>query len=379
MSVGIMDADLSTYVLVPFNLECMKLSAYYKKKGEIVILSPSFTPERNTKFFYRKDYNDGEFPPNLLNTPNVEYGGLAFSNNKYYPLPLEIEKMKPDASLYQKAAGLILGDMSQRRQKIFRNMMEAEHCRISLDGKTVWPDYPRQFISLPSARNLMLHDYDLGAIEGGFETVQRILSRARHDGWATKVGMKFPVQTHDGQSLLNWSSLNTNSTFYSLRYDGVIDDDAFLEWVGRIRQKAVFNQIEYNVTASRYTENHFIEHLLPKIFRQVIISRSYYVFFTLIYDDDFFTDKRWCDVLRLFNYYHNSLSNIPQTGYLAQISEDTLFDFAKASDKAPRWWYQGKAMSKDEIRETFAFVRENHPSLFTDFYECNAKKLGGKL
>ena len=379
MSVGIMDADLSTYVLVPFNLECMKLSAYYKKKGEIVILSPSFTPERNTKFFYRKDYNDGEFPPNLINTPNVEYGGLAFSNNKYYPLPLEIEKMKPDASLYQKAAGLILGDMSQRRQKIFRNMMEAEHCRISLDGKTVWPDYPRQFISLPSARNLMLHDYDLGAIEGGFETVQRILSRARHDGWATKVGMKFPVQTHDGQSLLNWSSLNTNSTFYSLRYDGVIDDDAFLEWVGRIRQKAVFNQIEYNVTASRYTENHFIEHLLPKIFRQVIISRSYYVFFTLIYDDDFFTDKRWCDVLRLFNYYHNSLSNIPQTGYLAQISEDTLFDFAKASDKAPRWWYQGKAMSKDEIRETFAFVRENHPSLFTDFYECNAKKLGGKL
>lgn len=379
MSVGIMDADLSTYVLVPFNLECMKLSAYYKKKGEIVILSPSFTPERNTKFFYRKDYNDGEFPPNLLNTPNVEYGGLAFSNNKYYPLPLEIEKMKPDASLYQKAAGLILGDMSQRRQKIFRNMMEAEHCRISLDGKTVWPDYPRQFISLPSARNLMLHDYDLGAVEGGFEAVQHILSRARHDGWATKVGMKFPVQTHDGQSLLNWSSLNTNSTFYSLRYDGVIDDDAFLEWVGRIRQKAVFNQIEYNVTASRYTENHFIEHLLPKIFRQVIISRSYYVFFTLIYDDDFFTDKRWCDVLRLFNYYHNSLSNIPQTGYLAQISEDTLFDFAKASDKAPRWWYQGKAMSKDEIRETFAFVRENHPSLFTDFYECNAKKLGGKL
>ena len=379
MSVGIMDADLSTYVLVPFNLEAMKLSAYYKKKGEIVVLSPSFTPERNTKFFYRKDYNDGEFPPNLLNVPNVEYGGLAFSNNKYYPLPLDIEKMKPDTSLYQRAAALILGDMSQRRQKIFRNMMEAEHCRISLDGKTVWPDYPRQFISLPSARTLMLHDYDLAAIDGGFETVKHILSRARNDGWATKVGMKFPVQARDGQTLLNWSSLNTNSTFYSLRYDGVIDDDAFLEWVGRIRQKAVFTQIEYHVTASRYTENDFIENLLPKIFRQVIISRSYYVFFTLIYDDDFFTDKRWCDVLQLFNYYHNSLSSIPQTGYLAKISEDTLFDFAKASDKIPNWWYKGKAMNKDQIRETFAFVRENHPSLFTDFYECNAKKLGGKL
>lgn len=379
MSVGIMDADLAKYTLVPFNLECMKLSSYYKRKGEIVVLSPSFTPERNTKFFYRKDYNDGDFPPNLLTTPNVEYGGLAFSSNKYYPLPLDIEKMKPDASLYQRAAGAILGDMSGRRKKIFNNMMEAEHCRISLDGKTVWPDYPRQFISLPSARNLMLHDYDLGAVEGGFETVQYILSRARTDGWATKVGMKFPVQTRDGQSLLNWSSLNTNSTFYSLRYDGVIDDDAFIEWVGRIRQKAVFNQIEYHVTASRYTENDFIEHLLPKIFRQVIISRSHYVFFTLIYDDDFFTDKRWCQVIDLFNYYHNALSGLPQSTYFNLISENTLFDFAKASDKVPSWWYHGQAMNKNEIREVFAFVREKHPSLFTDFYECNAKNLGGKL
>ena len=48
MSVGIMDADLAAYSLVPFNLEVMKLSAYYKKKGEIVILSPSFTPDKNT-------------------------------------------------------------------------------------------------------------------------------------------------------------------------------------------------------------------------------------------------------------------------------------------------------------------------------------------
>ena len=33
MSVGIMDADLCAYRLVPFNLEAMKLSAYYKQKG----------------------------------------------------------------------------------------------------------------------------------------------------------------------------------------------------------------------------------------------------------------------------------------------------------------------------------------------------------
>ena len=379
MSVGIYDADLSTYKLVPFNLEAMKLSAYYKKQGEIVVLSPQFTPEKNTKFIYRKDYNDGVFPLNLM-SPNVEYGGLAFSNNVYEPLPLEIERMRPDASIYARAEPLILGATGREREKkkIFQNMMEAEHCRLSLDGKTVWNEYPRQFKFLANARNLMLHDYNLGAVEGSFEAVQKILARARTDGWATKVGMKFPVQVSDGQALLNWSSLNANSTFYSLRYDGVIDDDCFNEWVGQYRSRAIFNQIEYHVTAERYEPNHFVEVLLPKILRQVIISRSYRIFFSLKYDEDFFPDRRWEAVLELFNYYHNSYANMPQTQYLNMISEDTLFDFASACKKQPHWWY-GDVFTIDQIREIFAFVREKHPALFTDFYECNARKLGGKI
>ena len=175
MSVGIMDADLAKYTLVPFNLEAMKLSAYYKKKGEIVILSPSFTPERHQKFFYRKDYDDGDFPMNLLRAKNTEYGGLAFSNNIYQPLPIEIERTPPDTSIYQKMEKVIMGTDSPLKKKIFNNMMEAEHCRLSLDGKTVWPEYWRQFKNLPTCRNLMLHDYDLGAVEGSFEAVQKIL------------------------------------------------------------------------------------------------------------------------------------------------------------------------------------------------------------
>jgi hypothetical protein len=269
MSIGIMDADLSTYCLVPFNLEVMKLSAYYKKKGEIVILSPSFTPDRNTKFIYRKDYNDGDFPPNLTKATNVEYGGLAFSNNIYQPLPIEIERIQPDTLIYEKAEQAMMAAPGREREKkkIFQNMMTAEHCRLSLDGKTLWEDYPRQFKYLAGARNLMLHDYDLGAIKGSFEAVKSILARARTDGWATKIGMKFPVQVTDGQELLNWTSLNSNSTFYSLRFDGVMDDDTFNEWVGTCRQRAVYSQMEYHITPSWYEPNEFIKNQLPKIFR----------------------------------------------------------------------------------------------------------------
>ena len=83
MSVGIEDADINKYTLIPFNLECMKLSAYYKKRRQIVRLAPCFCPERHTYYFYRKDYNDRDFPKELLTTPNVQYGGFAFTNDKY--------------------------------------------------------------------------------------------------------------------------------------------------------------------------------------------------------------------------------------------------------------------------------------------------------
>lgn len=380
MSIGIHDADLATYKLVPFNLECMKISAYYKRRGEVVILSPSFSPHRNTKFFYWKDYNDGNFPVDLTAHSNVEYGGLAFSNNVYSPLPREIELMAPDTQLYARAESLMKSapqGSAAEKDKIFKNLMSAEHCRISLDGKTVWSNLGHQFKNLRNARNLIIHDYDLGAIDGGYETVVDILNRARTDGWATKIGMKFPVQVKDGETLLKWSNLNVNSTFYSLTYTGIIDNDSFNEWVGRNRQKAIYTQMDYVVTAPWYTEEEFIA-ALPQIFRQVVLSRTYRVFYSLIYDEDFFRDKRWGDVIRLINYYHNSYSNEVHAKYWAKISQDTMFDFAKNTHSTP-YAYYGDVFNRDQIRKLFVFVRERNYELFQLFYECNAKTIGGKL
>ena len=97
--------------------------------------------------------------------------------------------------------------------------------------------------------------------------MKKILSRARTDGWATRVGMKFPVSVSTGEDLLKWVSLNPNSTFFSLRYDGVIDDDTFIKYVSEERQRALYTQLDYNVTASSSTENDFITNWIRKIFR----------------------------------------------------------------------------------------------------------------
>lgn len=376
MSIGIMDGDMATYLLVPFNLEAMKIAAYYKKRGEIVVLAPAFWPERHRKFYYRKDYEDGNYPLGL-NANNVIYGGLAFSDNIYQPLPMAIEKMKPDTELYRRMEQSITSQPNGK--KIFQNLMTAEHCRLSLDGRTVWRDYGVQFHNLQNTQNLLLHDYDLGQVKNSFQTVQDILARARNDGWATRVGMKFPVRVSTGDDLINWSSLRTNSTFYSLRYDGVIPSDAFTEWVGRCRERAVYRQMDYYVTSPRYEENDFLEHLLPKIFKQVVISRSYRVFFTLKYDENFFSDKRWCDVLALMNCFMSSMADWATPNYLQGIPADTMYDFARsAKSEAPHWWY-GKYYTTNQIREIFAFVYEHHPELFKLFYQCSAEKLGGQL
>ena len=356
------------------NLELMKLSAYYKKKREMVILSPCFSPERHQKFYVRKDYDDGNFIKGMTSESNVEYGGYAFTNGIYVPLPKEIEVMHPDTTLYENMENVIVGNGRCGRKKIYQNMMEAEHCRISLDGKTIWEDYPKQFKFLKSARNLMLHDYNLAAIDGGFEEVQKILARARTDGWATRVGMKFAPIITNGQDLLNWVSLRPNSTFYSLQYNGVIDNDAFEEFIGRCREQSIYKQLDYYVTASAKNEQDFVDNYIQRIFRQVVKSRSYRVFFTLKYEENFFLDSRWERVLDLFNFYHNSLKQLPQCYYYKKIRNDTLFDFAKASyDELPR--YCRNEISKQEMRELFRFVREKNPALFTDFYEFNINSM----
>jgi Holliday junction resolvasome RuvABC DNA-binding subunit len=68
------------------------------------------------------------------------------------------------------------------------------------------------------------------------------------------------------------------------------------------------------------------------------------------------------------------MSHLPQSLYYTKISKDTLFDFAKATyDDLP--FYYKRAMTKQEIRELFAFVREENPALFEDFYKFNVSSM----
>ena len=85
MSIGLFDLDMEKYCPVPFNLELMKLSSYYKKKREIVSLSPAFCPAMYTQFIVRKDYYDGSFPKELLSEDNNRFSiNFLFDFNVIY-------------------------------------------------------------------------------------------------------------------------------------------------------------------------------------------------------------------------------------------------------------------------------------------------------
>ena len=99
MIIGLYDNDFELN-RIRFSMDLMKLSTYYKRKGEIVKLSPLFAPEKYTKFIFSKHNPDGNFPINLHKFNNIEYYGNAFHPNKTIVLPHEIETLRPDTSIY---------------------------------------------------------------------------------------------------------------------------------------------------------------------------------------------------------------------------------------------------------------------------------------
>lgn len=102
MKIGIIDADLIGKKRHRFpNLACMKLSGFHKKKGNIVTLLLSYEDIKSfDKVYISKVFTDTEIPREILELPNVEYGGTGFFYDKAPPLPNEVEHHMPDYHLY---------------------------------------------------------------------------------------------------------------------------------------------------------------------------------------------------------------------------------------------------------------------------------------
>ena len=125
MNIAIIDADLIYRKKHRFpNLACMKLSAYHKAQGHDVQLKLDYKNlDQYDKVFISKVFTDTLAViddeecgfDNIINLPNVEYGGTGFFYDKAPKLPPEIEHIKPDYHLYDKWVTKKIADGGKRK------------------------------------------------------------------------------------------------------------------------------------------------------------------------------------------------------------------------------------------------------------------------
>jgi hypothetical protein len=104
MKIGIVDADLLNKNRNRFpNLACMKISGFYKEHGhEVELLTNYDLVSLYDRVFISKVFIDTVVPAEILELPNVEYGGTGFFYDKAPRLSEEIEHHFPDYDLYSK-------------------------------------------------------------------------------------------------------------------------------------------------------------------------------------------------------------------------------------------------------------------------------------
>lgn len=366
MSIGLYDADMAKYTHVPFNLELMKMAAYYKKNREIVTLSPLFSPERYSHFVYRKDYYDGSFDPRLLQFDNIEYGGLAFSNNRYIALPLDIEKQVPNTSIYSRYRK----DFATLKQydRFFGKMADSAHFRLSLDGQTIWDDYEKQICFEDPNFVLFLHDYNLNDIKDSDLAIKDTMKNLKKIGLERALAVKFPIQVNQEKDFFKWLQFLPARSAYTVQYTGIMSDEAIADLTKIKLSHNLVKQIEYIVAPSSYEENHFLKELLPQIFKQVIFLQMHKQKIILKSEDYFFSDCRWEKVLRFLNSYlswartQKTFDTISVAYFASQLHEEKRLDLP---------------FSKQDAREIFQFVGEQNYELFKNFYECSRVQLIG--
>ena len=361
MTYGLYDADLQYYPIPFYNLELMKLSSYYKRKREIVGLSPDFSPNRYNHFIVRQDF----YNPNIISLKgnNIEYGGRAFDGNKYKPLPMEIEVMPPDISLYSKVPIPI----KKKMPSFFSTMKRAEHIRLSLDGKNIWKDFEKQFRHDINAHGIIFHDYNLNEVNGAADFIIDNLPNWIAHKEGRRIGAKFPIQVNNKEDLCKWLSISPMGTFYSLQHNGLIDESYIPNLVELNLSYSIKKQVSVSIF-DNFTYEQLISGGIRRIFRNIINLRSYGLFFPLIYNETFLIDENWRMVMKLINRYNEHLLIKGKKEYLKRVEPyETLFSYCKAAIK--QYHIKEPLLSKESIQSIFQFVRETDYDLFKDFYE----------
>ena len=364
----IYDWDYFHYPGVIPNLECAKLAAYEKKKRNVAVFHNQLDPNRYTKTYFRKEYDDGVYDERIL-LPTVEYGGRAFSTT-YQPFNLQMEQIEPDFEIYTRYSSYF-GNRKADAQQI-KTLVTATHARLSLDGKT-YLNFPFERLR-PRHPCVILHDYDIASIPNSFEMIREIMD-ARPRGLKYHIGNKYPIQVYNFEELKKWLTIYPMGNCFYLQYNGLFTDEQIIELVNDPSMS--MRQLVYNFIYNCQNENDFIINVLPEIYKQALFLRKNKLKILLNIDEDFFKTPELLNLMKLINCFYGK-------NYAEQLypHQRTLYSYCACRtvaymDTLP-WVHL--TVSKDQMRESFQYMRIHNYEVFDMFYsvpEVIAK--GGKL
>lgn len=376
-TIGVYDWDFMNYRNVIPNLECAKIYTYFHNRREIAVLAPRLEPTLYTKFYIRKEYNDGVYPKSLF-LPNCEYGGRAFTPNKYSPLPPEIERTIPNMHLFDRYIDRF-GTKAHEIQQIKR-ILNCAHIRLSTDEET--PKSMAQLqriLSTGRYTGIIFHDYDLGRSKASYDVVYELsqtrLFKTKKGINPYPIGNKFPIQVYTSDSLKKWLRVVSMRNLFSLQYNGLMEDGTLSYLCTKNARLA--RQMYYKIDESWYDENHFLQRTLPKIFMQVLFLRRQGIKILLRYSEDKIITKELQDFIDLLNCW---LSFSWQENFMR--GTQSLYDFCRDTKKLryKNWAFMSVTVSTDDARNSFQYIRENNYELFKKLYELDSIIYeGGKL
>lgn len=367
--VLVYDWDYFHYSHVIPNLECAKLVAWNRNHRNITVFTDRFEPERYTQSYFRKEYDDGIYDESIIN-PKVLYGGRAFSDT-YKSLSEDIENTVPDFSIYEKYSDLYGSAPIDKTQ--IKTILYATHFRASTDGINLNP-FP--FDQLRSNHPcVVFHDYNLASIDGIHDYLYEICA-ARPKGRPYGIGNKYPIQIYDFKELIKWLDITPMANLFFLQYNGVFTDEELIELTEN--HGFEMRQIFYNYTYNCRDETEFMMQVLPKIYKQALFLRRSGLKVLLNIDTEFFKTKELIDLMQLINSYYTN-KNINKNSPRCQ----TLYAYCK-SERREKFrtlpFVAPSKISKDEMRNSFQYIREHNYEVFDMFYSVpGIVNRGGKL
>ena len=345
MIVGLLDWDLIQWKQpTVFNLELMKLAYYHKvKKRDLVQMESRFSSDKCTKVFIQKDYEDYNYPENIIQDPKVTWRGNALSKSYFY-LGEEIEKCPADTSIY---SGLEKYYQDNEHSRIlFRRMMNGCHLRLSLDEKTISDVALEPLKDLDKkVHGIFLHDKDIIEIKGSLEMTKYILEK-----YGTKnvlLGTKFPLMIQTDEQMLEWSKIPRAALVRTTYLKKILSNETIIKMDKNIQD------IYYIFEKTDWDEEKIVR-VLPKIFIQAVFLSKYSIPILLKVDPEIQMNDQWKAFIELFNnYILNSVNYASDINY-------SCFSYCK---------YSYLNLFKDDKIKLFSFIKEHNNDLFNLLYD----------